>query len=102
ITLPPERRTGLIRSLGPLSQCILLANESMYKNELENALKEKLSMLDITPGIISCLSDANSPWEVSGMLGDLGDLLVLTTARSTQKFYFPFAVLIALWESRNK
>ncbi|CAF4946724.1 unnamed protein product [Pieris macdunnoughi] len=38
ITLAPERRTGILRSLGPLTQAILLLMEDKYYDKLRNVL----------------------------------------------------------------
>lgn len=60
ITLPPERRTGLMRSLGPLTQAILLVNENQFPDKLCSALKNSLAMLPMHAEIATCLRDAKT------------------------------------------
>lgn len=100
VTLAPERRTGVIRSLGPLTQSILMVMEDKYYDKLRSALSHSLQMLPMSSEIITALKEASHPGAVSGVLKELGDILVLTTARSTQKIYFPLFVFIQMW--RNK
>lgn len=101
ITLPPERRTGLMRSLGPMAQCVLLVNETTYPDKLTQAVKNSLSMLPMSSEIATCLKDARSPSAVQGVLCELGDILIMTTARSTQKIYFPLLLAKFLWSKRE-
>lgn len=55
ITLAPERRTGVIRSLGPLTQALLLVMEDKYFDKLRFALSHNLQMLPMSNEIISAL-----------------------------------------------
>lgn len=84
VTLAPERRTGIIRSLGPLTQAILLTIEDKYHTKLSNALMNSLQMLPMAREIVECLKE-------------LGDILIITTARSTQKIYFPLILTKIIW-----
>lgn len=89
ITLPPERKTGLLKSLGPMTQCVMLINEKSYPQKLVEAVKNSLRMLPMYGEIATALKDSDSPGRVMGLMKELADLLVLTTAKSTQKIYFP-------------
>lgn len=51
--------------------------------------------------IINAFKDASHPGNVSGVLKELGDILLLTTARSTQKTYFPLLLFIMLWQNKG-
>lgn len=97
ITLAPERRTGIVRSLGPLTQAILLIMEEKYHSKLSSALLNSLMMLPMAQEIVACLRDARSSGQVSGILKELGDILLMTTAHSTQKIYFPLLLLVKMW-----
>uniref|UniRef100_A0A6M2DEG6 Uncharacterized protein n=1 Tax=Xenopsylla cheopis TaxID=163159 RepID=A0A6M2DEG6_XENCH len=101
ITFPPERRTGLLRSLGPLTQAILLVNEKKYFNKISNALRSSLQMLPMKEEVIIALKHAGSPGASAGLLKELGDLLILFTARATRKVYYPIAVWRYLWKVRE-
>lgn len=57
-------------------------------------------MLPMANEIIMALKEATYPGSVSGVLKELGDdSLLLTTARSTQKDYFPLLLFRAIWIS---
>lgn len=59
--------------------------EDKYYDKLKSALSHSLQMLPMSNEIITALKEANRPGSVSGVLKELGDVLTLTTARSTQK-----------------
>ncbi|CAH2243224.1 jg18711 [Pararge aegeria aegeria] len=58
-------------------------------------------MLPMASEIISCLKEANSPGSVSGVLKELGDILLITTARATQKIYFPLLLCFYMWSKKG-
>lgn len=101
ITFASERRTGVIRSLGPMTQCILMVLENKYHTKLDMAIKNSLSMLPMASEISQCLRGAKAPGAVAGVLKELGDILLLTTARSTQKVYLPLLLMWKLWEANT-
>ncbi|KAL4721101.1 hypothetical protein ACJJTC_018667 [Scirpophaga incertulas] len=101
ITLAPERRTGVVRSLGPLTQAILLVMEDKYHNKLVGALANSIQMLPMAQEITYCLMEARSPGAVAGILKESGDILLLPTATSTQKNYFPLLFIKVLWEGKG-
>lgn len=94
ITLAPERRTGVLRSLGPLTQAVLMIMEDKFFDKLKSAMGNSLQMLPMAAEIIAALKEANHPGNVSGVRKELGDILLLTTARSTQKIYFPLLLFV--------
>lgn len=102
ITLAPERRTGVVRSLGPLTQAILLVMEDKYHTKLSSALLNSLQMLPMAQEIVNCLKEARSPGSVAGILKELGDILLLTTARSTQKIYMPLLLIRLMWSRKTE
>ncbi|KAJ8714285.1 hypothetical protein PYW08_007905 [Mythimna loreyi] len=67
ITLAPERRTEVLRSLGPLAQAILLIMEDKFFDKLRSAMTHSLQMLPMATEIISALKEANHPGNVSGV-----------------------------------
>lgn len=48
--------------------------------------------------IATALKDADSPGRVMGLMKELADLLILTTARSTQKIYLPIILARYMWD----
>lgn len=101
ITLAPERRTGIIRSLGPMTQAILMVMEDKFFDKIRSAMQHSLQMLPMANEIITCLREASHPGSVSGVLKELADILLLTTARSTQKIYFPLLLFFDMWKNRG-
>lgn len=87
-----------MRSLGPLTQAILLVMEDKYHTKLCNALQNSIKMLPMSAEIISNLKEARSPGQVAGILKELGDILLLTTSRSTQKIYLPLLLAYCMWQ----
>lgn len=101
ITLAPERRTGVIRSLGPMTQALLLVMEDKFPAKLANSFFNSTQMLPMAAEITTCLREARKPGSVSGLLKELGDILLLTTTRSTQKMYHPLLATLHMWDQRT-
>ncbi|CAF4947591.1 unnamed protein product [Pieris macdunnoughi] len=74
--------------------------EDKYHTKLSNALLNSIQMLPMCAEIINNLKEARSPGQVSGILKELGDILLLTTARSTQKIYFPLLLAYKMWTAK--
>lgn len=74
--------------------------EDKYHSKLTGALSNSLQMLPMSQEIVTVLKDARSPGSVAGILKELGDILLLTTARSTQKIYFPLFMITHLWHNK--
>uniref|UniRef100_W8BV85 Uncharacterized protein n=1 Tax=Ceratitis capitata TaxID=7213 RepID=W8BV85_CERCA len=94
ITYKPERRTGLMRTLGPLTTALMLANEKKYPDKMANSLKESIKMLPMADYIISALKDADSAENCRSLLASMGDLLLIIGSRSTNKIYFPILFIL--------
>jgi hypothetical protein len=74
--------------------------EDKFFDKLKSALSNSLQMVPMSAEIITALKEANHPGNVSGVLKELGDIL-LTTARSTQKVYLPLLFFASLWQNRG-
>ncbi|KAL3286947.1 hypothetical protein HHI36_001433 [Cryptolaemus montrouzieri] len=55
ITLPPERRNGLIRSVGPLAQAIFLVNETKFTNKIAKSFSETIQIIPAKGEIVNAL-----------------------------------------------
>lgn len=62
VTLAPERRTGVVRSLGPLTQAILLVMEDKYHTKLSNAMLNSMQMLPMAQEIVNCFIGCPNSW----------------------------------------
>ncbi|UPT53674.1 MAG: nucleocapsid protein [Bactrocera correcta Orthomyxo-like virus] len=89
VTYKPERRAGLMRTLGPMTTALMLAGETRYHDKMAKALKESIRMLPMCDSVIDCLKEMRSISEGIGLYSALGDVLLLIGCRSTNKFYFP-------------
>ena len=101
ITFPPERRPGVLKSLGPLAQAIFSINEQKFPNKLMNALRSSLQMLPMREELINAFRNASSPGAMAGLLKELGDVPLIATSRSTQKLYFPLCTWVFMWRDKG-
>lgn len=76
--------------------------EDKFHNKLTSALEQSLQMIPMCSEVISCLRTAQSPGAVSGVLKELGDILLMTTARSTQKMYFPLIMFMRMYQNMQQ
>lgn len=74
--------------------------EDKYHAKLCSALQNSIQMLPMSTEIVNNLKEARSPGQVSGRLKELGDILLLTTSRSTQKIYFPLLLAYNMWKRK--
>lgn len=68
MTLAPKRRTGVIKSLGPMTEAILLVMEDNHHAKLSNTLLHSLQMLPMAQDIDNCLRDTRNGGSVLGIL----------------------------------
>ncbi|KAL3286948.1 hypothetical protein HHI36_001434 [Cryptolaemus montrouzieri] len=101
ITLPPERRSGLIRSVGPLAHAIFLVNETKFTNKIAKSFSETIQIIPAKGEIVNALEACKNGAEASSILTELGDLLLLSTARSTQKIDFPLTLAMWLFSAKG-
>lgn len=95
ITFPPERRTGLARGMGPLALAICAIHETSYKDKQLNALQESIQMLPMANAIRDVLASSNKDGH-QALLQALGDVLLLTGARTTHRLSLPITLFFQL------
>jgi hypothetical protein len=89
-TFPPERRSGLISAMGPLTLAIAQARETQYKEKLATGLQETIDHLPGAKQIVNCFR--NKTFEQSKeVLRALTDVLTLVGDRSHRRVFFPIA-----------
>lgn len=96
-TYKPERRTGLMHSLGPITLAILLANERRYFDKVEKAFKDSVRFLPCVDELADVLKSAKNATEVRSILPILGNLLLITGSRSANKIYYPLFYFLKAW-----
>lgn len=100
ITYPPERRASMSMSLGALTTVLcLLHTKGKYRNKWENAVKETLSHIPAKTGFISLTETNSSADYVKPAMALLGDILLVTTSRQSQRGCIPMCMLSYLYES---
>lgn len=99
ITYPPERCASMSMSLGALTTVLcMLRTKGKYRNKWENAVKKTLSHIPAITDFIS-LTETNSSAEyVKPALALLGDILLVTTSRQSQRGCIPMCMLSYLYE----
>lgn len=102
ITYPPERRASMSMSLGALTTVLcMLRTKGKYRNKWENAVKKTLSHIPAITDFIS-LTETNSAAEyVKPALALLGDILLVTTSRQSQRGCIPLCMLHYLYVQMN-
>lgn len=102
ITYPPERRASMSMSLGALTAVLcMLRTKGKYRNKWENAVKKTLSHIPAIADFIS-LTETNSAAEyVKPALALLGDILLITTSRQSQRGCIPLVMLYHLYSREN-
>lgn len=57
VTFPPERRTSLLRGLGPMTLAIMLIEENTYKQKIKDALLQSIKHLPNATSIVEALAN---------------------------------------------
>lgn len=94
MTYKPERRSGLIKTLGPLTLMINLAAENRYTDKLENALRDSLKLFPMVNNIIECLKRMKSPTEGNQLYKAVGLALAVYGSRTHNKIHFPLLFFV--------
>lgn len=102
ITYPPERRASMSMSLGALTTVLcMLRTKGKYRNKWENAVKKTLYHIPAIADFIS-LTETNSADEyVKPALALLGDILLITTSRQSQRGCIPLIMLYFLYDKES-
>lgn len=96
VTSPPERRTSLLKGLGPLTLALMLIEEKTFKEKIKDALTLSIKHLPNAASIVEALS--NGTWRNTSLLKNLADVLLITSHRSARRIYFPILSLKYLTE----
>lgn len=100
ITYPPERRASMSMSLGALTTVLcMLRIKGKYRGKWEGAVKKTLSHIPAINDFIS-LNEFNSAAEyVKPAMSILGDILLVTTSRQSQRGCLPMCMIADLYYS---
>lgn len=100
ITYPPERRASMSMSLGALTTVLcMLRTKGKYRNKWENAVKKTLSHIPAINDFIA-LTETNSSAEyVKPAMALLGDILLVTTSRQSQRGCLPLCMISYVYKT---
>lgn len=100
VTYPPERKATMSMSLGALTTVLcMLRTKGKYRKKCENAVKKTLSHITAIADFIS-LAETNSAAEyVRPAMALLGDILLVTTSRQSQRGCIPMCMISHLYET---
>lgn len=95
-TYPPEKRSSMAQSLGPLTVllCYIQADK-MYEEKWKRAAKRAMSHIPMIDDILSVVKGKKS-FEISGIIKALADMLMITTSRQSHRAFFPIIPFIAV------
>lgn len=90
-SFPPERKSSLAQSLGPLTALIMLSraqSQGIYGDKWRDAVKRDMAHIPEIDGIINAVKGRPAK-DVKELISALGDLLLITTGRNAHRAYFP-------------
>lgn len=98
ISLPPEKKSGMAQSLGPLTCLISLAKgdaESKYTKRWKSAVQRTLSFLPEIDSIVQVCAGKKAS-EVKSVFNIIADILLMATSRESKRASFPAYMLLKL------
>lgn len=100
ITYPPERKASMSMSLGALTTVLcMLRTKGKYRKKWEMAVKKTLSHIPAISDFIALTESNSSADHVKPALSLLGDILLITTSRQSQRGCIPVCMLNTIYQS---
>lgn len=104
ITVPPERKSGMAQSLGPMTSLVCLSrcdNDPRYSARWIAAVEKDLSFLpEIDSVVNSCVGKRAE--EVGGLFNIIADIVLVTTSREAKRSSFPACMLYLLMSREER
>ncbi|GLV38092.1 hypothetical protein CBL_10059 [Carabus blaptoides fortunei] len=95
IKFPPERRTAMAQSVGPMTAFIcMLRSEGQYNKKWEEAVKRAMSMIKCIDDVIEITKTVKRSGDRRQLTSLLAEVLLVTTARQGQRMYFPIGLFV--------
>lgn len=98
ISLPPEKKSGMAQSLGPLTCLISLAKSDpthKYSQRWKSAVQKTMSFLPEIDSIVQVCAGKKAS-EVKRVFNIIADILLMTTSRESKRMSMPGFMLIQL------
>lgn len=104
ISIPPEKKSGMAQSLGPLTSLICLArsdSDPKYSKRWRAAVKRDLSFIPEIDSIIEVCCGKTAQ-EVKGLFTLLADISLITTSREAKRASFPACMMYMILDCAEK
>lgn len=104
ISIPPEKKSGMAQSLGPLTSLICLArsdSDPKYSKRWRAAVKRDLSLIPEIDSIIEVCCGKPAQ-EVKGLFTLIADIILITTSREAKRASFPACMLYSILDCPEK
>lgn len=95
LTFPPEKKTVMLKGLGPMTLAIMLASQPKYNDKIRKAFVENVSHLDMAEKVADSLILNKDNW--TGLIRSLADVLLIASHKGSRRFYFPLEFYIQLY-----
>lgn len=101
ITYPPERASGLLKCMGPLTLAIKLITNKKYQTKVKEAFVESIKHIDGSEDLAEFFSKATIA-EAKTVLPIFGNLITIILDRSHRKFMPPILSIVKLRRLNKK
>lgn len=94
ITFAPERKSSMAQSLGPMAILIgMIRTEEEYRRKMEVAFKKAFLHIPHVDDVIELVRTRKSASDLAPLVGVLGDLILITSARQNNRMCFPLSMM---------
>lgn len=104
VTIPPEKKSGMAQSLGPLTSLICLArsdDDQKYSRRWKAAVKRDLAFLPEIDSIIEACCGKRAS-EVKDLYTLIADIILITTSREAKRVSFPACMMYHLLNENER
>lgn len=95
ISFPPEKRSSMTQSLGPMTTAIMLSKHGssvQFGQKWKDALARDCAHIPEIQSIVNMIS-GKQPSDIKGLLRALADLLLITTSRNAHRAFFSICMV---------
>ncbi|KAK4882280.1 hypothetical protein RN001_005599 [Aquatica leii] len=93
-TFPPERRTSMAQSLGPMTILLsMIRTQATYRDKWKNAAKRAFAHIPNIDAILDILISNSKASDVSQIVSLLAEIALITTTREASRICMPLCML---------
>lgn len=96
ISFPPEKRSSMTQSLGPMTTAIMLSKHGssvQFGQKWKDALARDCAHIPEIQSIVNMISGKQPSDIIKGLLRALADLLLITTSRNAHRAFFSICMV---------